>query len=293
MPYSKKYKQLKEEVPFNTITCLVKHGLGNAEKVKSTAFVRGGLFNTAYRVDLGNGGRVVLRIAPPRNKRLLGVEEQLLRREVYITKQLSGYNLFLPKVLSCDFSGKLIDRDYAICEFKEGPNAFYHQRYLTSAQLDYLYGELGEYASRIHSVENIERWFGYPLPFTPLKIWWSFIKQYMLSLEQDMQGHPYLSLPENCSLRVIVEKMMPLLEEVKVPMLIHGDLWLKNILIQKQGERYKISAILDWDRSLWGDPYFEWILYGTEPHQSFWQAYGRTMPEKNDPAYLRVLLYKA
>lgn len=293
MPYSKKYKRLKEEVPFNIITCLVKHGLGGAEKVKSAIFIRGGLFNTSYRINLGNGGVVVLRIAPPSDKKLLGVEEQLLRREVYITKRMSGYNLLLPKVLSCDFSGKLIDRDYAICEYKEGHNAFYHQRYLTPAQLDYLYGELGEYASRIHSVENKEHWFGYPPPFSPHKTWGSFIKAYMLSLQQDMQGHPYLSFPEDVSLPVIAERMLPLLEEVKVPMLIHGDLWLRNILIQKQGEQYKISAILDWDRSLWGEPYFEWILYGTEPHQSFWQSYGRTMPEKNTPAYLRVLLYKA
>jgi aminoglycoside phosphotransferase (APT) family kinase protein len=87
--------------------------------------------------------------------------------------------------------------------------------------------------------------------------------------------------------------MAPQLDKVKTPQLIHGDLWLRNILIRKQQGQYKISAILDWDRSLWGDPYFEWILYGTDPNPSFWQAYGKTMPAVTDAAYARVLLYKS
>lgn len=159
--------------------------------------------------------------------------------------------------------------------------------------MDHLYLELGEYARQIHSLENKEQWFGYPPPFARHEKWSDFIAEYVLSLEKDLKEHPYLCLPMEYSLSNMAKKMTPQLDKVKTPRLIHGDLWLRNILIRKELGHYKISAILDWDRSLWGDPYFEWILYGTDPNPSFWQAYGKTMPAVTAPGYMRVLLYKA
>lgn len=287
------HKILKAPIKYTTIELLIRKGLGSGAKVINAKPIRGGLFNTSYKVELADQRAVVLRIAPPEDKKLLGVEKQLLKREVYINQCLKGTEIPVPKLLFSDFTGKLIDRDYAICEFKEGYTLYYQQKHLHKNDIERIYRELGEYARRIHSLENQERWFGYPPPFARHKKWSDFIAQYVLSLEEDLQGHPYLCLPKEYSLSNIAKKLAPRLDKVKIPRLIHGDLWLRNILVEKQQGRYQISAILDWDRSLWGDPYFEWILYGTNPNPSFWKAYGQTMPVVTDTSYVRVLLYKS
>lgn len=286
------HKNLKAPISYRIIKLLITKGLGRGAKVIRAKPIRGGLFNTSYKVELADKSAVVLRVAPPKDKKLLGVEKQLLNREAHIYQYLKGIDMPVPKLLFPDFSRKMINRDYLISEFKEGHTAYYHQRYLTKQEMEHIYRELGEYAREIHSLENKEQWFGYPPPFARHKKWSDFITQYVLSLEEDLQGHLYLGLSNKYSLSGIVRKMVPQLDEVKTPKLIHGDLWLRNILIRKQQGLYQISAILDWDRSLWGDPYFEWILYGTDPNQSFWKAYGKTMPAVTDSGYARVLLYK-
>jgi len=283
---------LKASISHKTIELLIRHGLGSGTKVISAKSIRGGLFNTSYKVELADKRIVVLRIAPPKDKKLLGVEKQLLSREAHIYRYLEGTEVPVPKLLFSDFSRKIIDRDYIISEFKEGHTAFYHQRHLKKQEMEHIYRELGEYTRLIHSLENRGHWFGYPPPFAPYKKWSDFIIKYVRSLEEDLEDHPYLRLPKEYSLSNIAKKIAPHLDKVKTPRLIHGDLWLRNILIRKQQGHYKISAILDWDRSLWGDPYFEWILYGTDPGTSFWQAYGKTMPAVTEAAYVRVLLYK-
>ncbi|MDD5259575.1 MAG: aminoglycoside phosphotransferase family protein [bacterium] len=287
------HKILKAAINYKTIELLTRKGLGSGVKITRANPIRGGLFNTSYKVEMADERAVVLRIAPPRDKKLLSVEKQLLKREVYVNKCLKGTEIPVPKLLFSDFSRKMIDRDYIISEFVEGYSAFYHQKYLAKQEMDHIYRELGDYARRIHSLENKEQWFGYPPPFARDKKWSDFIAQYVRSLEEDLNRHPYLSLPKEYSLSDITKKLVPQLDKVKTPRLIHGDLWLRNILIRKEHGCYKISAILDWDRALWGDPYFEWILYGTDPNPSFWKAYGKTMPAISEAAYVRVLLYKS
>ncbi len=287
------HKILKAPISHKTIGLLIRQGFGSGVKVISAKPIRGGLFNTSYKVELADKRVVVLRIAPPKDKKLMGVEKQLLKREVHINQCLKGKDIPVPKLLFSDFSRKIIDRDYIISEFMEGHTAFYHQKYLTKQEMESIYQELGKYARQIHSLENKGKWFGYPPPFTRHKKWSDFIAQYVRSLEEDLKGQPYLRLPREYSLSTIAKNIAPQLDKLKTPKLIHGDLWLRNILIQKQQGQYKISTILDWDRSLWGDPYFEWILYGTDPNPSFWKAYGKTMPVTTDLAYVRVLLYKS
>jgi len=82
------------------------------------------------------------------------------------------------------------------------------------------------------------------------------------------------------------------LDEIKTPRLIHGDLWLRNILIGHRNGSYGITAILDWDRCLWGDPYFEWILHGLDLRPTFWKQYGKLDADPRSHEK-RKLLYKA
>lgn len=284
--------RLKLPISAEQIRRIVRHQFGRKAQVTGLSSIRGGLFNTAYKLRLNDHQTVVLRIAPPKDKPLLVCETALLEREIYSFHRLHEYGLPVPKLLCADLSKTIIDRNYIISEFSEGHNAFYRLKQLTTREQDSVFGELGDYARRIHSIKNPEKHFGYPAPLTPHRRWSEFVRWHLLSLCREMEAHPYLSLPDHISVPSILDKLGGVLDEIAIPRLVHGDLWLRNILIKRHHGNYRITAILDWDRSLWGDPYFEWILHGLDLRPIFWEKYGSEIanPESHQK---RRLLYKA
>jgi len=51
------------------------------------------------------------------------------------------------------------------------------------------------------------------------------------------------------------------LDEITRPQFLHGDLWTVNILVTHGEEGPTISAILDSDRTSWGDPMADWTMF--------------------------------
>src|ERR1035437_3810164 len=153
-------ERLKRPIPVASIRQIVKHQFGADAKAGKITTMHGGLFNTSYKIRLGDGRTVVLRIAPPRDKPLLACEAGLLEREIYFMRGLEKYRLPIPKLLCADLSKRVIDRNYIIAEFCEGYNAFYRLKQLTPREQDAIFGELGRYAKRIHAIENPKGWFG-------------------------------------------------------------------------------------------------------------------------------------
>jgi fructosamine-3-kinase len=67
------------------------------------------------------------------------------------------------------------------------------------------------------------------------------------------------------------------------------DIWAQNILVNEHGQ---ITAILDWDRALWGDPEIEFAVldYCGFNHDGFWDGYG-TKPEHTPEFLIRQKFY--
>ncbi len=285
-------ERLKQPIPAKHIQRIITHQFGDDAKASRITTMRGGLFNTSYKIRLADGRTIVLRIAPPRDKPLLKCEAGLLEREIHFMRALENHHLPMPKLLCADLSKRVIDRNYLIAEFCPGHNAFYRINQLTTREQDAVFGELGRYARRIHSIGNKAGWFGAPAPLKHFSKWSGFIRWHALTLEKELHNHPYLALPKHISVSTILDAMTDVLDEIKTPRLIHGDLWLRNILIARRNGTYGITAIVDWDRCVWGDPYFEWILHGLELRPTFWKAYGALKADRRSHEK-RNLLYKA
>jgi aminoglycoside phosphotransferase (APT) family kinase protein len=285
-------ERLKRSISAASIRRIVKRQFGGDAKAMRVTTIRGGLFNTSYKIRLGNCRTVVLRIAPPRDKPLLVCEAGLLEREIHFMRGLEKHRLPMPRLLCADLSNRVIDRNYIITKFCEGHNAFYRLKRLTSREQDAVFGELGRYARRIHAIENEEGWFGAPAPLKPFRRWSEFVRWHARTLEKELESHPYLALPAHVSVASILDEMAGVLDEISSPRLVHGDLWLRNILIARRNGTYGITAILDWDRCLWGDPYFEWILHGLDLRPPFWEEYGNMDADWRSHRK-RKLLYKA
>ena len=67
----------------------------------------------------------------------------------------------------------------------------------------------------------------------------------------------------------LLDATIPCLEKVTEACLLHGDLWPGNVLVKDN----KISAILDFERSIWGDPLMEYPFGLISEKEYFSQGY--------------------
>lgn len=284
-------KRLIEPITKTLVDKIFQRALGFKTNANVT-LLKGGLYNTSYKVVLHDRTVLVLRIAPPKDKPLLGYEDSLLKRETYFLSLLHSKGFSVPHVIFKDFSKGIISRDYIILEYCPGDNAFIKFENLTNDEQNRIYAQWGRFTSKIHAFINPEGWFGPPAPLKRHKTWSDFVKFYVRSLWNDLQKDSRLSRLVECDLNKLVSVMRPVLDEITSPRLVHGDLSLHNILIDGKGKECSITAILDWDRSIWGDPWFEWILHGLDLRPAFWEQYG-TRGVEDLTFRQRLLLYKA
>ncbi len=285
-------KRLIEPIAVKYAGSILRRAFGRDVDFFGIHLLRGGLFNASYKVGLRGRAPVVLRVAPPAGKPLLDYEKSLLKREVFFLPLLCARGVPVPRVLFQDFSAAILPRDYVILDYRTGHNAFLRWESLTPAEQEEVSAQWGELAANIHSITNPEGWFGPPSPMRRQKSWSAFIGFYVRSLWKDLQKNPRLRREATEDLRIIARAMAPTLDKIKTPRLIHGDLSLRNILITKENGHCRITTVLDWDRALWGDPWFEWILHGLDLKPAFWKRYGTCASESPD-ARRRLLLYKA
>ena len=81
-------ERLKQPISVASIRRIIREQFGDDAKAARVTTIHGGLFNTSYKIRLGDGRTVVLRIAPPRDKPLLVCEAGLLEREIHFMRGL-------------------------------------------------------------------------------------------------------------------------------------------------------------------------------------------------------------
>lgn len=74
-------------------------------------------------------------------------------------------------------------------------------------------------------------------------------------------------------IRAVFERHGESFDEVTVPRLVHWDAWDLNIFVKDA----EVTGLLDFERSLWGDPLLEAHFRRLFPHdQAILAAYGKT-----------------
>ena len=96
---------------------------------------------------------------------------------------------------------------------------------------------------------------------------------------------------EHKEIRMLFQKAVPYLDEIREPRLVHADLWTGNILLRTDTEHPEFAAIIDADRALWGDSEFEFSsIQWTWSEPTFWDGYGRTLA-RNHASCIRRSIY--
>jgi aminoglycoside phosphotransferase (APT) family kinase protein len=259
------------------ITAMCRRGFGTSVRIESIDELGGGTFNTTYLVTLADGHKVILRLAPPQTADLAWEDAFLMRSEHAIQPFFAPIAALMPKTLLVDFTHQLIERDFVFQTFIEGERWDDVWDELTSEENNFLWDQFGHIMRQIHDVRGEA--FGLPRPGFQFDSWSQTVVDRLertLRAARDLQ----LNVTNFAKILEMVRAHPQQLDEIQVPRLLHGDLWLFNILIDQDAKDPSIVGVLDADRAWWGDPMADWtmfILAHAEPeegHVRFWQAYG-------------------
>jgi aminoglycoside phosphotransferase (APT) family kinase protein len=264
---------------------------GRERRVLLAKELDGGLYNNTYLVHIAEMPPVILRVAPPAARQLHS-EPNLMRNEYASLPFFAPLAPLVPRVLMADFTHQLLERDYLFQTYMEGEawSAVADKQTLNEKRL--LWCQLGGIVREIHTVRGEH--FGRILADTAFPRWSSPVVHHLQALIHDLT-EVQLDATDIRYVLDITLKRQELLDEVTQPCLLHGDLWTGNILIKRDEGGPRITAILDCERSSWGDPWSEWTMFLLDLHtgtevDAFWEGYGR--PEGSASARFRKLVYK-
>ena len=274
------------------LQAMCERGFGAQAQIDSIQELGGGTFNTAYLITLTDRRNVILRVAPPQTAKTAWEDAFLMRSEHAMQPYFAPISTLMPKTLLVDFTRQLIDRDYMFQTFIQGERWDDAWDGLTTKENNLLWSQFGRILKQIHQVRGDQ--FGLPRPGFLFDCWSQAVLDRMgrtLAAAQKIQLEVG-NLPEIIEMIKAHPKQ---LDEIETPRLLHGDLWLFNLLISREAGEPSIIGVLDADRSWWGDPMADWTMFilahanPDEGHGYFWQAYGK--PKDTAGARFRKTVY--
>ncbi|MGV8977146.1 MAG: phosphotransferase family protein [Cellulomonas sp.] len=213
----------------------------------------GGMFATTYRVSLGDGRRVVVKTAPTDTDRLLRYEHDLLRTEAAVYALAADRpDLLMPRVLLTDLSRTVFASDVLVVSHLEGV-PLVDAGELGAGVEETIQRQLGAFMARLHTVQG-ER-FGYPNRDAGLHAeTWTEAFGSMVEALLDDAGRWGTVLPCD-EIRAVLVRHRAALTDVRVPVLVHTDLWAGNLFVDPSTGA--LLGVIDTERSVWGDSLLE------------------------------------
>ena len=248
---------------------------GFSDSVESAQSLGGGMYNDSFVLDC-QGGRYVLRLAPPDEEPKLFYEKKMMRSEPGIHRVVNEQtSVPAPSVVHYDFSREFIDRDFLIMEYLPGRSGPFDK------------SDLGDYVRQIHDIRG--DCYGYPDREAPTgENWTDLFHRYVEMIFDDCLRAGAIDRDEHARFLSLYNERWDAMTDDVEPCLLHLDLWSANILTQDG----RITGILDFDRGLYGDPELEFAVldtYGNSTPQ-FFAGYGRERSDGRD-AQVRRNLY--
>ena len=250
-----------------------------------------GKFSETFQVA-GRGGEYVLRVAPPDDMLQLFYERRMMRQEPAIhARLLAETSVPVPPIVAHDFSRRLTDRDYLIMPALEG--AALSEAGLTARARARALHQWGGYIAQVHLITDPAGRFGYlgeHRCMEPAATWAeAFGVMYRKELDDIVACGVYDQAAADAA-GALLEENLRLFEHCRTSRLLHGDIWVTNLLVGPDGE---VTGVLDFDRACWGD--VEWDLaiaeYCGVTQPSFWAGYGQVIDTHQGDAATRRMFY--
>jgi len=283
----------QQSVPFEHMEAMCQRAFGQGTPIDSVRELDGGQFNNTYLIELADRGPMILRVAPAPERCIFWHERFLMRRELAMQPFLAPIAPLIPTIIMTDFTHQIIERDYMFQSWMPGAVWSEVHKALTSEEHDDLWRQFGQLVKAISSVQGEA--FGLVQYGAQFPTWSLTLIHWLESTIHDTENSS-LDTTLLCRLLEIVRDNSAFLDEITRPQLLHGDLWLFNLLIQRNKDGPRIVGVLDADRGSWGDPLADWTFFllprrASQQEQAlFWQEYGQ--PVAGPGAMFRAQVYR-
>ncbi len=240
-----------------------------------------GWFNVAYRLQLRDGYKSVLKIAPPPGVSVMTYERGAMATELAALALVRDRTTVpVPEVDFADQSHQLCDADYFFMPYIDADNLSVVKDALPHAQR-VGYGEaLGATTFELNAIPGPA--FG-PLDGSGQLSWrQTFIGMVEDVLRDGERRHVALGWPYD-TVRAVLTENAACLDEVIDPRFVEWDLWDGNVMVSDG----KIVSILDHERAFYGDPLIEHGFIAAElpafgDPTAFMRGYGKTTITPNE-----------
>ncbi len=269
MTKSKIYKELNN----NEIRDICFDLYGFDTIIDSYKILKGGMFNTTYLIETNKATNpIVVRVAPINRHLLYDFEKDMMSAEPMLHDMLHTNNIPTAKIIKHVNKGKVIRREYIVSEYIY--SIVMNDPSLESINLNYVYEEIGRITNRIHTIQNEKFGWKRKSGWGEYDTWYEFIISFVYETAERMKQYELFSNQVISDFKTIFQKNFNLLNEIKIPYMAHTDLWQGNILLKKDDGKYKVAGVIDLDRTIFGDKYWDlsspWIT-----NKSFYIGYNR------------------
>jgi aminoglycoside phosphotransferase (APT) family kinase protein len=273
-PITRSADAFQQPVTEPELQAMVDRLLGVDTRIVAAVELADGMYNSTFRLELPDGERAVLRVAPE-PARQHRIEPQLMRNEHATLPYLAPIAPLMPRIVGIDFTHDVIGRDFMIESFLDGVPAPAGLQIYTAQQRPGFFRQIGGWAASIHQVTGP----GFGRVAGPLHTTWS--EALLAWFDCAVADLVDIDLEASDARRLIevIDGHRDILDEIRTPRLLHGDLWIVNLILAESAVAPTITGIVDNDRTWWGDPEADWPIFmalrkpGTD-RDAFWDSYG-------------------
>lgn len=254
---------------------IVKAQFGSQQTLTGFEELKEGFFNAAALLTLGDGARVVLKVAPPADVAVLRYEKDILRAEVEAMRLVRAQtSVPLPDILAHDASCSLLPSPYFIMSYLPGTPFHKLRQQLSEEQCAQVQREMGRITHELSQINGPA--FGYWAQPEAQGVSWRVCFGNMVEgvlRDGEAAGVP-LPLPYD-EIRRRVAAHSSALDEITTPRLVHWDLWDGNVFVDPASGQ--ITGLIDFERVLWGDPLIEAVFIDMNPASHAAAGFGENL----------------
>ena len=249
---------------------------GSNKSINFIDELKEGFFNAAYHIKLNDGFQCVLKIAPPPNLPILRYEKNIIQAEVETLRMVkANTDMPVPKVIFYKENHPQLNSPFFCMDYIDGIPLHKFREKLDPKEQFEIDQSCGYYLKQMNQIHN--QAFGcLAFPEASHLPWASVFEKLLQDVLQDGQDAG-VKLPLSDSAFVEqIHQHSDALNQVKIPSLVHWDLWDGNIFIDPKTKQ--VNGIIDFERALWADPLMEVNFGAFGINHAFLKGYGKEFP---------------
>lgn len=230
-----------------------------------------GGYNAVYVLDLADGRRAAMKVAPPPEVQVMRYEHDLMRVEANAMRLAATWGAPVPEVLHYDATCTRVPSELLVMAWCDGTLLKDLRPTLSADEQRVVDAQVAGWLHTFH--EHTRPTFGLFAAGAGQFDRWSdaFIDLYDMVIADGEELGIALPLPYD-DLRAIPRGYADVLDQVTTACFVHWDLWDQNVFVDQRSLR--VTGLIDFERALWADPLMEvnFAIKGDDP--AYIEAYG-------------------